>query len=156
MRRAPRPFSFAALTALALCVSACDDAGGAAGGQGAGSADTGVQEGVVPLAGRYTTTPPAIAFELNADKTLSAVDLALACTCEGVDETLTGRVEGGGALDEDGASLRPIVNSAASLRVEGRFVTPTRCEGTYDFKCCADVPWVATAAAPAEPLPPGV
>ena len=31
MRRAPRPFSFAALTALALCVSACDDAGGAAG-----------------------------------------------------------------------------------------------------------------------------
>lgn len=156
MRRAPRPFSFAALTALALCVSACDDAGGAAGGQGAGSADTGVQEGVVPLAGRYTTTPPAIAFELNADKTLSAVDLALACTCEGVDETLTGRVEGGGALDEDGASLRPIVNSAASLRVEGRFVTPTRCEGTYDFKCCADVPWVATAATPAEPLPPGV
>ena len=48
------------------------------------------------------------------------------------------------------------MNSAASLRIEGRFVTPTRCEGTYDFKCCADVPWVATAAAPAEPLPPGV
>ena len=156
MGRSPRLFSSAALTALALCVIACDDAGGAAGGQGAGSADSGVQEGIVPLAGRYTTTPPAIAFELNADKTLSAVDLDLACTCEGVDETLTGRVEGGGALDEDGASLRPIVNSAASLRVEGRFVSPTRCEGTYDFKCCTDVPWVATAAAPAEPLPPGV
>ena len=68
MGRSPRLFSSAALTALALCVTACDDAGGAAGGQGAGSADSGVQEGIVPLAGRYTTTPPAIAFELNADR----------------------------------------------------------------------------------------
>lgn len=125
---------------IAPPVTACDEGGEGNGVSGGGDAAFD-GEGDPPRPGYYEGE--SIQFRLLEGGVLSDFDFHLSCTCDAEPDVLDGRIREGGALEDDGVTLVPIVNRAAGLRIEGAFVDPIQVAGTWSYACCADVPWVA-------------